>query len=83
MTVATDSGVTARRCRCTTSSSTYPPASTSSATAPASSCHSRFSCGSRSMTEATVIAWSSCSTMTADTSASCSIHSTCSAEDVG
>ena len=41
------------------------------------------SCGSRSMTEPIVIAWSSCSTIAADTSASCSIQKTCSAEDVG
>ncbi|CAM3169426.1 hypothetical protein STAL104432_15490 [Streptomyces albus] len=51
--------------------------------APASSCHSFFRRGSRSTTEPTVIAWSSCSTTTAVTSASCSIHDTCSAEDVG
>lgn len=83
MTVATESGVTARRCRCTTSSSMSTPAPSSSSTAPASSCHSRFRCGSRSITEPTVIAWSSCSTITATTSASCSIHRTCSAEEVG
>ncbi len=35
------------------------------------------------MTEPTVIAWSSCSTMQADTPASCSIQKTCSAEEVG
>ncbi len=35
------------------------------------------------MTEPMVIAWSSCSTRQAETSASCSIQKTCSADDVG
>lgn len=83
MIVATDAGVTARRCRWTTSSSMCAPASYSSCTAPTSSCHSLCSWGSRSTTVAMVIAWSSCSTMTADTCASCSIQKTCSAEEVG
>ncbi len=83
MTVATESGVTALRCRCTTSSSRCAPASYSSCTAPASSCHSRRIRGSRSMTVAIVIAWSSCSTIAAVTSASYSIQKHCSAEEVG
>ncbi|CAM5708423.1 hypothetical protein STENM327S_03485 [Streptomyces tendae] len=70
MTVATDSGVTALRCRWTTSSSRWAPASYSSWTAPESSCHRPRRCGSRSMTVAIVIAWSSCSTTAAVTSAS-------------
>lgn len=83
MIVAVDSGVTASRCRCTTSSARCAPPSYSSCTAPTSSCHSRRSSGSRSMTVAMVIAWSSCSTIAAVTSASYSIQKTCSAEDVG
>ncbi|CAM5360383.1 hypothetical protein SVIOM74S_10377 [Streptomyces violarus] len=83
MIVATESGVTACRWRCTTSSSRLAPASYSSCTAPESSCHRRRSCGSRSMTVAIVIAWSSCSTTAAVTSASYSIQKHCSAEDVG
>jgi hypothetical protein len=75
MIVAVESGVTACRCRCTTSSS-MAPASYSSCTAPVSSCHSRCSAGRRSMTVAIVIAWSSCSTIAAETSASCSIQKT-------
>jgi hypothetical protein len=83
MIVATESGVTACRCRCTTSSSRCAPASYSSWTAPSSSCHSWRSCGSRSMTVAIVIAWSSCSTIAAVHSASYSIQKHCSADEVG
>ncbi len=39
--------------------------------------------GSRSMTVAMVIAWSSCSTIAAEHSASYSIQKHCSAEEVG
>ncbi len=83
MIVATESGVTASRCRCTTSSSRCAPASYSSCTQPASSCHSWRRLGSRPMTVAMVMAWSSCSTIAADTSASYSIQKHCSAEEVG
>ncbi|CAM5729849.1 hypothetical protein SFUMM280S_05343 [Streptomyces fumanus] len=58
-------------------------ASYSSRTAPESSCQSRLRWGRRSMTVAMVIAWSSCSTTAAPTSASCSIQKHCSAEEVG
>ncbi len=83
MTVAGESGVSAMRWRCTTSSRIRVPASLSSPSAPASNCQRRARRGSRSMTEPMVIAWSSCSTTQADTSASCSIRKTCSGEDVG
>lgn len=83
MTVATDTGVTARRWRCTTSSSMPTPAASSSSSAPASSCQSLRRLGSRSITEPMVMAWSSCSTMQALTSESYSIQKTCSADDVG
>lgn len=83
MIVAVESGVTAWRCRWTTSSSMCAPTSYSSCTAPVSSCHSWCSAGRRSMTVAMVIAWSSCSTMAAVTCASCSIQKHCSADDVG
>lgn len=83
MIVAIESGVTARRCRCTTSSSRCAPDSYSSCTAPTSSCQSLRSWGSRSMTVAMVIAWSSCSTMAAVHWESYSIQKTCSAEEVG
>ncbi len=83
MTVATASGVTAARCRCTTPSSTERPSATSASTAPASSCHSRRSPGSPSTTDPTVIAWSSFSTTQALHPESHRIHCTCSADDVG
>ncbi len=83
MRVAVVSGVTALRCRWTVSSVMSAPALTRCVTASPSSCHSRRSPGSRSTTEPIVIAWSSCSTIAADTCASCSIHATCSAEEVG
>ncbi len=83
MTVAVASGVTALRWRCTTSSATPRPSETSPSTAPASSCHSRRRWGRRSMTEPTVMAWSSFSTTQAVQSVSYRIQYTCSVDDVG
>ncbi len=83
MTVATLSGVTPRRWRCTRESGTPRPSSVIARTQPRSSCQIPARSGRASQTAPTVIAWSSSSTTQATDLVSARIQRTCSAAEVG